>query len=333
MRHLAFAGSHYEMGLQQGAALLERGERILEQVPFPITQERLEFAQSCLPVYGRWFPGGLEELRGLAEGQGLPFPLLAGALLPMYCMVPQPRCSCFAVRGGGQSLLGRNSDFLTALKGSNAHLVCRPAGGLALLGNTTAFVELEDGVNSAGLAAGLTSVLPEPPRPGLNAGMLLRLVLETCGSVGEALGLLERVPTASSHTLVLADRRGDIALVEQHGERRAVRRPAEETAWVCAVNRCHLPETAPPAPDSGDDWQAEERYRTLTRALPAGLRTAAEAMDLLAGRRGFLCQYDRCGGHDTVWSAVYDLSAGEIWLAEGNPGRLPFRKLTAPFQS
>lgn len=57
--------------------------------------------------------------------------------------------------------------------------------------NTTAFVEMEDGVNQWGLAIALTSVFPETIKPGMNVGMILRLLLEKCRSVKEALKLLE----------------------------------------------------------------------------------------------------------------------------------------------
>ena len=79
MNCITLEGSCYEMGLRQGTALLERGERVLEQVPFPITPERVEFAEACLPVYARWFHGALEELEGIAEGQDCAFRMLAGA--------------------------------------------------------------------------------------------------------------------------------------------------------------------------------------------------------------------------------------------------------------
>lgn len=327
MNNIKLEGSHYEEGLQQGTALREQGKSILAQVPFPITPARLAFAEACLPVYERWFPGGLRELEGIAAGQGCDFSLLAGALLPMYCMAPQPHCSCFAVRAEGRVFLGRNSDFLTACEENNTHCTYRQAEGGRLLGNTTAFVELEDGVNGEGLAIGLTSVFPGPLCPGLNAGMFLRLALETCGSVGEALALLERVPVGSSHVLVLADKTGDIALAESRSGHHAVCRPAGENGWVCAVNRYQLPEMAGFSRPGVDDWQAEERFRTMTDALSAGVRTAEEAMELLRGERGFLCQYDRRSGHDTVWSALYGLTAGDVWLAGGNPSRTSFEKL------
>lgn len=328
MKHFTFYGSHYDIGVQQGAALLDRGEHILDHVPFPLTRQRLDFARQCLPVYERWFPAVLEEIRGIADGQRCSFETMAGVLFSMYCFSPQIRCSCFALRQGQQVLLGRNSDFLTALEDQNANCLYRFPGGGAFLGNTTAFVEMEDGVNRLGLAAGLTSVYPGSPLPGLNAGLLLRLVLETCGDVAEALSLLRQIPTASSHTLVLADRSRDLALVESCGAHMAVCRPEGPDGYVCAVNTFHLPEMLPCNHPVEDTWQAEERYATMVRALssPLEVGSAAGAMALLSGRRGFLCQYDRSTGQDTVWSAVYDLSGGRVYRAESNPARTPFRE-------
>ncbi|HEY8389837.1 MAG TPA: hypothetical protein VIL26_02620 [Clostridia bacterium] len=48
------------------------------------------------------------------------------------------------------------------------------------------------------------------------------------------------------------------------------------------------------------------------------------AKDLLAGKYGFMCQYDRKNNADTVWSVVYDLKEGNVYRAEGNPSRKKF---------
>ncbi len=329
MKHFTFHDSHYNIGYQQGAALLEQGVYIPSCAPFPLTRRRLDFARDCLPAYERYFPAVLEEIRGIADGQRCSVAAMTGILFSMYCFTPQAHCSCFALRRGGRVLLGRNSDFLTALEEHNANCLYRFTDqGCAFLGNTTAFVEMEDGVNIQGLAAGLTSVYPGPPLPGFNAGLLLRLILETCGDVAGALSLLRRVPTASSHTLVLADRSGDLALVESCGAHMAVRRPEGPEGWVCAVNAFHLPEMSSRNHPEEDGWQAETRYETMCRALsaPSAPWSAQTAMDLLAGRRGFLCQYDRSTGRDTVWSSVYDLSGGRTYRAEANPCRTLFEE-------
>lgn len=329
MLHTTFHGSHYEIGLQLGCSMAQQGNYILSRVPFPLTQNRIDFAQSCLPHYRRWFPAALEELRGLAEGQGCPFGHLAGVLLSMYALPPQSRCSCFALRGEAGALFGRNSDFLTCLEALNTSTLLHfTDAAFPFIGNTTAYIEMEDGVNGQGLAVGLTSVPPGEPRPGLNAGMVLRLLLETCADVPQALDLLGRLPMASSHTLVLADWAGEIALAECSPDGTALRHPREEHAFVCSTNAFHLPEMIPFCRPTEDDWQAEERYQTLVQALSTRGRKLdiQGAMDLLSGKMGFLCQYDRGLGRDTVWSSVYHASSGRLWRAEGNPGRVPFHR-------
>jgi len=54
------------------------------------------------------------------------------------------------------------------------------------------------------------------------------------------------------------------------------------------------------------------------------VRTLADACGLLAGRYGFLCQYDRTSGFDTVWSTACALRARKLLLCEGNPSRCSF---------
>ena len=134
------------------------------------------------------------------------------------------------------------------------------------MGNTTAFIEIEDGVNEHGFAVGLTAVAPSHIRPGLNAGMLLRLMLETCRTVDEALTLLRSVPVASAQTLTLADAGGAIALVECSCRRVEVLRPVPHQPFVCAVNAFHTPAMRAERLEGVDDWAAAPRYRTMLRA-------------------------------------------------------------------
>ena len=185
------------------------------------------------------------------------------------------------------------------------------------------------GCDTEEIAAVLWSMYALPPAraivPGMNAGMLLRRILETCATVREALAFLKSAPIGSAQTLTLADARGEIAVVECDALGMAVVRPQPGQPWVCATNAFHdLPATPPP---DGDDWFAQQRYETLVSALrESAPADAAGAQALLAGRRGFLCQYDRAEGRDTVWSVVYDLGRREIFRAEGNPARIPFER-------
>ncbi|WP_195267227.1 C45 family peptidase [Eubacterium sp. 1001713B170207_170306_E7] len=329
MYHNRFKGNHYDMGFRWGAMLRKHGRVLLDTIDFPITQERLRFAAACVPICRQYFPELLEEIQGLADGQGCAVAPLHAFLFSMYAMPPACHCSCFAVASGDQVLFGRNSDFLVALEKSNTNAIYRFGGGaFDFTGNSTAFIQMEDGVNDQGLAVGLTAVYPHAIRPGLNAGVLLRYFLEKCQSTSEVIGALRELPVSSAQTFTVADRSGDISVLEVNCDRMEVLRPMAERPYVCATNLFHSRAMSGFCDTSLDNWEAEPRYQTLTRALDkkAARMDLAGAMALLSGRDGFICQYDRKTGKDTVWSVVYDLKRAAIYRTEGNPGRKKFRE-------
>src|SRR5699024_12317857 len=87
---------------------------------------------------------------------------------------------------------------------SNTNVIYRPTdGAYSFTGNTTSFLQMEDGVNEYGLAVGLTSVYPAVRKPGFNAGLLTSYFLEKCRTVPEAMAALERLPDGSAHTITL----------------------------------------------------------------------------------------------------------------------------------
>lgn len=245
----------------------------------------------------------------------------------MYCPAPNPRCSCFAIRTPGGTFFGRNSDFLTDIQDTYSNCFYQPEGdGLSFIGNTTSFIQMEDGVNEYGLSIGLTSVYPAVIKEGLNAGMILRLILQTCRTVPEAVRLAHELPIASSQTFVLTDRSGTIALMELNSCQKEIVIPEGEKAFVCSTNLFHTHRMKSYNDLSLDNWQAEERYQTLFKTLQtrAGRFTREDGFRLLSGAEGFFCQYDRSTGKDTVWSILYDTAARSLYFADGNPSRVPF---------
>ena len=69
MDHQVFHGTHDEAGYEWGRKLLREGRSLLADVPFPVTKERVRFAEACRPLYEKWYPEVLEEIRGIAAGQ------------------------------------------------------------------------------------------------------------------------------------------------------------------------------------------------------------------------------------------------------------------------
>lgn len=329
MYHETFKGNHYEIGFRWGSLLAKHRNFILDHIPFPITEERVHYAKECLPIYQKYFPQIIEEIRGISDGQNCLPEELQAVLFSMYAIPPACCCSCFAVSNGRQILLGRNSDFLTALEQNNRNVIYRfSSGSYSFTGNTTSFVQMEDGVNEQGLAVGLTSIYPLSTQPGMNAGLLLRFFLEKCSKTEEVIRWIKKLPIGSAQTFTVADSQGDIAVLECCAGSLQVIRPTKEQPYVCATNLFHSASLALKNQPGIDNWEAEPRYQTLLRVLSckAAFMELKDAKALLSGKDGFLCQYDRKTGKDTVWSVLYDLKQHHIYKAEGNPSRCQFKK-------
>lgn len=329
MYHTRLKGSHYDMGFRWGSRTLRFGKFILEQIPFPITEERVVYGQKCRPYYESWYPEILEEIRGIAEGQGIHTEMLEAVLFSMYCIMPENHCSCFAFQEGDHTVLARNSDFLTDIEKLYMNCIYSPDNGsYSFQGNTTAFVEMEDGINEKGLAIGLTSVYPKILGYGLNAGMLLRYGLERCSTADDFIDALKKLPIASSQTFTVVDRDNRAVVIECNAEKIEVQYLDGDIKYVSAVNSFHLKGMEAYRMEHVDDWNAEERYATIETAFEKrGNKEAIPfAMEVLGGDYGFICQYDRSTGKDTVWSVIYDTGGKKVYRCEGNPARKQFKE-------
>lgn len=69
MYHTRHKGTYYEAGYKWGNLLFHNGNIIANQSTFSITKERKEFSKACLPIYQKYYPEILEEIRGIADGQ------------------------------------------------------------------------------------------------------------------------------------------------------------------------------------------------------------------------------------------------------------------------
>lgn len=330
MHHSILTGSHYEAGLHYGAAALKNGNSFNNPAMLRLTAEKTRFSEACIPICEKEYPELLDELRGIASGQNMAFEDLASFVFGIYNFPPDNGCTSFACRFGSIVIFGRNSDFLTAL-GPYDNYIYRLAGGYSFIANSTAMTQMEDGVNEHGLAAGLTFIYPVVKKPGLNAGILIRYILEKCKTVKEALEALKSLTISSSQTLVIADRSGDMALVECNACHMEVVRPEGDAAFVAAANDFQTPDMRRYQPELSDTIHSGERLRTVqtyfNSADPARY-SAGAAMDLLSGKFGFMSQYDVRQGMDTVWSSVYDLSGRKVYRCEGNPSRQSFEEDT-----
>ena len=318
MYHGRFKGTHYEAGYKWGELLYKNSNIISNKHTFVITEERRKFANECLPIYEKYYPEILEEIKGIADGQKDSYENLYTFLLSMYCFEFDNHCTCIALKDDQNIIFGRNSDFLVELEKLYMNCLYKLDNVYSFNGNTTAFVEMEDGINEHGLAIGLTFIYPEVIRVGFNAGILVRYLLEKCKTTNEVIEKLRDIPIASQQTLTIADSTGNIVVVECNSEYIEVIKPSEVDGFVVAANEFNSPKMKKYNNYDIDDWRAEERYSVAYNSLKENSHHFSIELvkDILSGKYGFMCQYDRKTNADTVWSVIYDVKNRKIYRIE-----------------
>ncbi len=337
-------GSHYDLGFAQGA----RTERF--QIPdwWPAPPD-LAFAEACAKQVAEIHASLLDELRGYADGQRLPFEdLLRGvcrrtmrvrARMPLY---PEGGCSSFAfMDSAGHVRVGRNYDFHPVQR-VRQRLRLKPDQGRPTLGMRGSVPGGRyDGVNNSGLFICLHVALSDEPeefKPGIPFHLLPRLVLETCATAREAMDLLTHVQHLHPFNYLIADERGEMFVVEAHPrcvrviepeddqpERNANKRAENEQsskAFIAATNHFRHPEMA-----------QFQRGRKLTHSqnrlafLYAHARQT-EPGSALTDHSSHLCGH--AGGHTTLWSLSADLTARTVAYAPGAPCETAYEPVPWP---
>lgn len=330
MYHGRFKKSHYEAGYNWGNLLYKNGKNIDQTPTFKITEERKAFAGECLPIYEKYYPEVLEEIRGLADGQKGRYEDFYTFLLSMYCFEFNNHCTCFAFKDKDNLIFGRNSDFLVALEKLYMNCLYKLNRGYGFNGNTTAFIEMEDGINEHGLAVGLTFIYPKIIKAGFNSGMLVRYLLEKCKTTSEVIESLNMIPIASQQTLTVIDNAGNFAVIECNCSHIEIIKPAGHNCFIVATNSFVSQKMAEYNNHAIDNWHSDERYSVAYNVLKENRNhfSVGLARDILSGKHGFMCQYKRNKGADTVWSVIYDIKNKKIFRVEGNPSRKKFVKDT-----
>ena len=346
MIHLNNTGSAYEIGFQHGASCPEAVRMAwaawgrVEGIEAARLEAGIRLVEGRLQ---RFFPEVLEEIRGIAEGSGVPY----DRILAMNCLcavVPGagegPACSTigFADSDAGV-LLGKTADW--EVEGEEdvvAWQRYQPADGQGY-----GFVHYgcagtlwsEGGLNEAGMGMVLNGLPGSGAKPdSLHWLPLCRGVLQHCRDVREALEFLGRYDVMYwGFNLVLADAGGDLAFVEVVPGAQAVGRPQGD--YLVHTNHCVCPETLEHQPEedvattyglAGLAENSRARYRALMRLAPEAPRTWAGMEALLRDRSvpGGEISQSNAQGLRTVCALVVAPAQGKIWGAEGFPLDVPF---------
>ncbi len=172
-------------------------------------------------------------------------------------------------------------------------------GGRRVLGTSDSGWGLLDGTNDAGVAVSLAFGGRRAVGPGFGIPLVLRYVLQTCATVGEAADALRRVPTNLAYNLTLVDATGSF--------RTAFVGPDQAPRFVdfaCTTNHQDVIEW----PEHAEATRTLERQEAMMRALCDPATTASSFVEafleppLYSGPNG--------PATVTLYTAVYRVGAG-----------------------
>ena len=158
---------------------------------------------------------------------------------------------------------------------------------------------LLDGMNDDGLAVSLTFGGRRVLGDGFGIPIVLRYLLETCATIGEARAALTRLPYSLSHNLTLTDRTGAVLTAYLSPDREPIFR-----SFPAATNHQGIVEW----PEQAKATRTIEREQTIVRLLDDPATDAASFVDAFLRAPLFSTAYAH--GFGTLYTGVYDVVAG-----------------------
>jgi predicted choloylglycine hydrolase len=313
------------MGHRYGMVLSKHGFRVLEQ-----SKEKLDFGRDSEYHVKRVFPQVLEEIKGFADACKAPYEQLEAFMFGIGGFKPEPMCSVFASFNGADVVFGRNYDFFYSFKKYTESYLTKPEGGYISVGHTDVFIGREDGVNEKGLAIGMTGVPSEGNSPGISFCLLVRCVLDKCATVKDALEILTKAQHISTFNYLIADKQGNMAVVEAAPEKVRVRKPEGRRGYIVCTNHFVHPEMEDMEDQKArntTEWDSMPRYNLITSVLAERNRIDVKVAErILSNHSGYVCSHQEKIKLGTIWSVIASLNKPQILRAEGHPCRTHYKQ-------
>ncbi|MDD3106268.1 MAG: C45 family autoproteolytic acyltransferase/hydrolase [Bacilli bacterium] len=335
MYHLRFKGSHYEAGFKRGSIFKKY------KVSFPIHLDsfQMDYGIKAGEALLKVFSEGYDEVLGITKALGADHQNFLAWMMCMGCCmynlednIPEVKgCSAFAFTHQGITFYGRNNDLPPYLKKGSKAEIYQLDDTPKFYMTTSSFVNGEEGANEHGLVVAMTFVTPRlnEIKPGLNSVFIVRYLLEKAKDTQSAINLLQQVPVASSCNILLADKTGDIVVVECHPNIINIRKAIENKngeKYIVTTNE-FLSSAMKIYEQENETYKAHLRYKVIINALKRLTKKddpVEYAKEILKGNFGFTCQYDKLDNFETVWSTIINLNSLEIFRAEGHPRKATF---------
>ena len=192
----------------------EESEKIQLKIQGKLNKSNPKKAKELLKTFS---PNLLEELEGLAKGLEMEL----DTIIKFYSGydVTFPSMGCTTLINEGYYV--RNYDFSPEIY--DARLVfSNPIGGYASVGFSQQVIGRLDGMNEKGLVVGLHFVNDEHKGEGFLATTIVRMVLEQCSSVKEAVDFISTIPHGLCYNYSITDSNGEGVVVEASPDKQIV---------------------------------------------------------------------------------------------------------------
>ncbi|MBI9050670.1 MAG: hypothetical protein JEZ00_14710 [Anaerolineaceae bacterium] len=317
-------GTPYEIGQQIGQWVLAH--------PMAIHAMKLNTAQEMIPEkmpdYQKYFPHVYEEMQGTADTLKIPINHLrystASYLKSGYCSqfaLPAQKTS------SNSALIARNYEFADQMDDMN---ICHHQGtnSYAHIGSIMLWFGRYDGLNDQGVAISMSAGgLPvgermlKPPIDGFQFWTTMRVVLDRCASVEEAIDLIREIPHCGNPVYLLADSSGTLARVEVFGKEQSVKKMSPESASDFLIATNHLQDL------QNDNFQipvfknSHIRYKLIENFINNNETIGETELQTFLDQtypQGLCCNYYQ-EGFGTLRSMIFNPVAKTISVRFGSP--------------
>jgi len=341
-QHITLEGTSYEIGRKQAEILKSTNESSLNSFTSEeVHPKKYGFAtfKQVQNEYEVVCPGINDEIQGFADELGSPIEKImfydASYLVQANCshmvVLPSLTLNKHLLVGRSYEQIPEEEDLrlcTTQVKGKARHI----GFSVFLFGRQEGMNEYGLSLTmSAGMAAGYPSEWNK--KTGLGYWVIQRGILDNCRDVKDALEKLRMCPPTSNTNILLAERNGKAALVEIYAGEMQVKEINDASDWPCLVSTNHftLPgmaernhhqiilDTSPP--------RAEAIRSGIEGAQPSVTRETLRGILTTEIPNGCFGPY-YSDGFGTLWSMIFDLTAGEVEICFGAPGYNPWRTFT-----
>jgi isopenicillin-N N-acyltransferase like protein len=338
-------GNHRELGRQHGEQAREHIQAHLSALQRSLGVTDAGLAARALafePLFARYCPHLLEEIRGLAEGACVSYTgALAVNIRGALGLAADGGCTAFTIgreaSASGEVLIGQNSDMLPENMDYAYVLRLEPVDKPALLMWTFGGMIGYHGLNAAGVAHMANDLGDGGPekRFALPHYPLKRLLLE-CATLDEAVAIFGRVPLWFNGNYVLCDGQGGILDVEATSAGPEFIED-DGRGWIAHSNHYCAPRYA--SQENADATYADsfprlDQMQTLLAERSPRI-TVDDLKGVLADHSGYptgICRHaqseDPNAGFEragmTVAGLIAEPERGLLHVAPGNPCSQPF---------